>query len=102
MKEFIVNDVAFNEKMKGIVDSKQIFAAGFSYGAATSALSVVNHKNDYKACILLDGWFNIDYDGKGGFDFPKKIHENGKCCFTLLYFTILYTLYFILYMMYSV
>ena len=63
----------------------QVFAAGFSYGAATSALSVVRHPNDYTACILLDGWFSIDLsDFKSAnssrrYDFPPEAHEAKLC-----------------------
>lgn len=60
---------------KDIIDSSQVCAAGFSYGAATASLEVVTHPLDYAACILLDGWFHIEVGE--GMDFPQETHDAG-------------------------
>ncbi len=38
----------------------QIFVAGYSYGAATAALTVTRHPDLFRGVILLDGWFAIN------------------------------------------
>jgi hypothetical protein len=75
MKQFILHDPSFSPMLQALIDPSQVFAAGFSYGAATASLEVVTHPKDYAACILLDGWFHIEVGE--GFDFPKEVHDTG-------------------------
>jgi hypothetical protein len=72
LKEFLVHTSPWREA----VDRTQVFAAGFSYGAATASLEVVTHPRDYLGCLLLDGWFHIDVGD--GFDFPQESHDIGN------------------------
>ena len=73
MKEYMLKESPFHD----VIDSSQIVAAGFSYGAATASLEVVRNPHDYKGCILLDGWFHIEVGD--GFNFPQESHEKGTC-----------------------
>ena len=77
MKQYILYSNEFNSAVRNVIDDQEVFIAGFSYGAATSSLSVVTHPDDYKACILLDGWFHVDPSGTGGYDFPEQAHAKG-------------------------
>lgn len=63
-------------ELRDHIDPSNIVVAGFSYGAATAALSVAKHPTDYKACMLLDGWFFIELTGHM-FEFPAEAHEIG-------------------------
>lgn len=78
LKEFLVHG-GKESPWATLVDSSQVFVAGFSYGAATASLEVVTHPHDYLGCILLDGWFAIEV-GSSGFNFPPETHETGTCC----------------------
>jgi len=41
------------------IDDTNIFACGFSYGAATAVLATVRNPKDFVACVAIDGWFLI-------------------------------------------
>ncbi len=85
MKTFILSNQSFPASIRSVIDPTQVFVGGFSYGAATSSLSVVRHPEDYKGAILIDGWFSINLaDMKEAkvmpnnqllFDFPPAAHE---------------------------
>jgi len=70
------SDTSFLDDLRDTIDASNIVVAGFSYGAATAALSVAKHPSDYTACMLLDGWFFIELSGVK-FDFPAEAHEKG-------------------------
>ena len=72
MRQFVLNDPSFPSAIRSIIDDSKVYVGGFSYGAATAALSLVKRPKAYNAAILLDGWFHIDI-GKG-FDFPPTVH----------------------------
>lgn len=76
LKQFICKGGAFPATLRNIIDDTKVVAAGFSYGAATAAMSVVNHPSEYACCILLDGWFRIDLQNHS-FDFPEEVHTKG-------------------------
>jgi hypothetical protein len=79
LREFILHDDSFPAIIKDIIDTSRVFVAGFSYGAATAALSVSKRQGAYKACILLDGWFHIEkfFPTMEAFDFPAEAHSKG-------------------------
>jgi pimeloyl-ACP methyl ester carboxylesterase len=60
-----------------------MIVGGFSYGAATAALSATKNPDDYIAAVLLDGWFNVDLASIEGCPsdeqvaFPPLSHEKG-------------------------
>ena len=72
--EYLRQDSVWAERC----DCDKIVAAGFSYGAATAALVVVQDKSPFRAgAILLDGWFYIDVAESAGveFEFPALAFE---------------------------
>ena len=72
------SDYPIPAAVRDSIDLSQVFVAGFSYGAATAALSVSKHPTTYRACILLDGWFHIDVPSRGAsFAFPAAAHQPG-------------------------
>lgn len=75
MLQYILHDKSFSPHVSSIINKDHISIGGFSYGAATASLSVINHPNQYKACILLDGWFYIEVSK--GFPFPASVHQQG-------------------------
>ncbi|KAL3796793.1 hypothetical protein HJC23_010940 [Cyclotella cryptica] len=53
------------------LDGKKLIAAGFSYGATTSALAATLRPDQFQCAILLDGWFHIEWSSRGvDIDFP--------------------------------
>jgi dienelactone hydrolase len=53
------------------LDTQNVIATGFSYGAATTALAATKRPNQFQCAILLDGWFHIEWSAKGiDIDFP--------------------------------
>lgn len=81
LRQFILHHESFPPSLRNILNPTKIFAAGFSYGAATAALTVVNNPNVFAGVILLDGWFYIDLSAikslntTRGFCFPAKAFE---------------------------
>ena len=63
------NDSSILSQLRALVDPHRAIAAGFSYGAATVAQTVVHPNNPFVAAVLLDGWFYIDVP-KSGVEFP--------------------------------
>ena len=68
------------------VDRTRVVVGGFSYGAATAALSAAKHRDRYAAAVLMDGWFNIDLksiescESDEQLPFPQLAHEKGISC----------------------
>lgn len=91
MRAHVLEGATFPAQLRALVDPARVFVGGFSYGAATAALTVTRHPNAYQGCVLLDGWFSIDlsaYPGWGDekFDFPPEAHSSERglpvpCCF---------------------
>ncbi len=83
MYEYMVSK---SEHFSSIIDSKRVVVGGFSYGAATAALSAATHRDRYAACILMDGWFNLDLKSIASCEsdeqlpFPEKAHADGIDC----------------------
>lgn len=79
LREFVLHDDTFPTSIRDIIDVTHVFVAGFSYGAATAALSVTKRQGAYKACILLDGWFHLEKFSPDmeAFDFPAEAHKKG-------------------------
>lgn len=81
LRQFVLQPgSAFPEDLRRLIDPTRIVAAGFSYGAATAALTVTRHPADYSACLCLDGWFHVDLaflkqPAVASFDFPKEVHD---------------------------
>ena len=69
----------FPEDLKRICDLEKSVAAGFSFGAATTAMVSTLENHPFKALIFLDGWFHIDVMRSAGveFKFPKQAFEKG-------------------------
>ena len=44
------------------LSSSNVIVAGFSFGAATAALSAATEPKNYRAAILIDGWYRIKFD----------------------------------------
>jgi len=82
MKTFILESTMMPREIQSLIDQNQVFAMGFSYGAATAALSLIRHPKEYKAAVLLDGWFSIDFstlvEGGGILPFPREVHDSPK------------------------
>jgi predicted esterase len=74
-REYILNDPSFPKDIRNIIDDKVVIVGGFSYGAATAALSITKRKGAYTAALLLDGWFYIDLGE--GMVFPTEVHTQG-------------------------
>ena len=55
LREAVLHSPSFPSDLAHIVDPHRVVVAGFSYGAATAALSVAKRPGQYQACILLDG-----------------------------------------------
>jgi pimeloyl-ACP methyl ester carboxylesterase len=92
MKQFVLQSESLPQALRDLIDTDQVFVAGFSYGATTSSLSVARHPNDYRGALLLDGWFSVDLSSFAGwgnerFDFPPEAFERPDglspvpCCF---------------------
>eukprot|EP00667_Euglena_gracilis_P011514 EG_transcript_11766 len=80
LKDFVLRDgAAVPPAVRRMIDPSRVLVAGFSYGAATAALSAVLHPKEYQACLLLDGWFHLDLESVGlpgqSFDLPREVHE---------------------------
>ncbi|KAL7477744.1 hypothetical protein ACHAW6_003541 [Cyclotella cf. meneghiniana] len=59
------------KEIRDNLDGRSVIAAGFSYGAATSALAATLRPEQFQCAILLDGWFHIEWSSKGvDIDFP--------------------------------
>ena len=68
---------AILDQLQSAVDLQRAVAAGFSYGAATVARTVVRPDNPFVGAIFLDGWFHIDVQKSAGveFEFPQEAFE---------------------------
>ena len=59
------------KEIRNHLDQQNVIAAGFSYGAATSALASTLRPNHFQCAILLDGWFHLEWSSKWvNIDFP--------------------------------
>ena len=60
------------DNIRDAIDPECVIAAGYSYGAATAALTATTHHGIYTSCLLLDGWFYVDMSKSAQveFDFP--------------------------------
>merc|ERR1712139_540635 len=78
--------VSTSSTFSDIVDPSRVVVGGFSYGAATAALSGAKHPKRYAAAILMDGWFNLDLKSISSCEsneqlaFPALAHERGIEC----------------------
>jgi dienelactone hydrolase len=61
------------------VDMQRVIAAGFSFGATTTAAAVVRNKSQFCAALFLDGWFHVDVLKTAGieFNFPQEAFDQG-------------------------
>lgn len=77
------------QQIRSVIDPNRVAVAGYSYGAATVALtvaqmtshshesSIVSQQLPFQAAIFLDGWFHIDIQESAGieFEFPVQAFE---------------------------
>jgi platelet-activating factor acetylhydrolase len=65
--------------IREIIDTKRTVAAGFSFGAATVAQTLVTTMDTtlFCAALFLDGWFHIDVSESAGieFHFPEEAFQ---------------------------
>jgi platelet-activating factor acetylhydrolase len=75
----LLKSTAISEDLKSICDLEKSVAAGFSFGAATTAMVSTLEDHPFKALIFLDGWFHIDIMHSAGieFKFPAQAFEAG-------------------------
>ena len=55
LRRHIVESDAFDAVLRDIIDPLRVIVGGFSYGAATAALSSTKNPDHYTAAVLLDG-----------------------------------------------
>ncbi len=81
MEEEIVQGSLLPPNIKRIVNPTSIIIGGFSYGAATCVQALAKRPGKYAACVLLDGWYNIDFtvipglQAVGHVPFPPLAHQ---------------------------
>ena len=65
--------------LRAVTDTDNVFVGGFSYGAATASLATVTRPGAYRAVVLFDGWFHIDFTKsiQWEMDFPAESHAQG-------------------------
>jgi len=61
-----------HSELGSLIDDTNIFASGFSYGAATAVLATVRNPKDFVACVAIDGWFLIEAWGVNS-EFPLDV-----------------------------
>jgi len=82
VKQIAIREAEISEAREKCLEAFDVdiaFVGGFSYGAATAALTATKNPALYAGAILHDGWFHIDLSKSSGFesDFPSEAHANG-------------------------
>lgn len=73
--DFLAEQIVVNNDDDICCDTTSVIAAGYSYGAATAALTIHTYPQMVQGLILLDGWFYIDVAKSAGieFEFPSQV-----------------------------
>jgi pimeloyl-ACP methyl ester carboxylesterase len=66
--------------LKDVVSLRsKVIVGGFSFGGATAGVVAATSPDDYEACILLDGWYHIEFPKYDILiDLPSQLHAKGQ------------------------